>query len=101
MKIINLTQNQATPEQIEAGVYDLPAHRHQQLCHLLTHEIPTTPRELQARAQRIIDLVFAIESNEDLDLPMPEQALIGGSTPELIDALEEELKAAFIFPVRV
>ena len=101
MKIINLTGHQTTPEQLQAGVYDLPAQRHQQLCHLLTHEIPTTPRELQARAQQIVDLVFAIESNEDLDLPMPERALIGDSAPALIDALEEELKAAFIMPVVV
>lgn len=101
MKIINLTGHQTTPEQIEAGVYDLPAHRHQQLCRLLTHKIPTTPQELQERAKQIVDLVFAIESNEDLDLPMPERALIGDSAPALINALTEELKAAFIMPVVV
>lgn len=97
MQIINLTQHQATAEQLQAGVVDLPETRRQQLVHLLTFEEIPSKEELQIRAKKIVDLVFAVESPEDMVEPMPEEALIGGA-PYLMPYLEEELKAAFVVP---
>lgn len=98
MLIINLTQHQATAEQLQAGVVDLPEKRRQQLCQLLTFEEIPTAQELQERAKAIVDLPFVVESVEDMVKPMPEKALIGGA-PFFMSYLEEELKAAFIQPI--
>lgn len=97
MLIINLTQHQATAEQLQAGVVDLPEKRRQQLCQLLTFEEIPTAQELQERAKAIVDLPFVVESVEDMVKPMPEKALIGGA-PFFMGTLKEELRAAFIQP---
>ena len=88
MTIINLTQHQATAEQLQAGVVDLPTEQRTKLIGLLTFEEIPTPDEIQERAKSIVDLTDS--------LPMaPEKAMIGGA-PYLIPYLVEELKAAFI-----
>lgn len=90
MLIINLTQHQATAEQQEAGVHDLPQELRKQLMTLLTFEEIPTPADLQNRAKGIVDLL------EQLD-QMPTWAMIGGA-PFFMPYLEEELEAAFIIP---
>ena len=90
MEIINLTQHQATAEQQEAGVHDLPQELRKQLTALLTFEEIPTPAQLQSRAKGIVDLL------EKLD-QMPTRALIGGA-PFFMGHLEEELRNAFVIP---
>jgi len=55
--IINLTQHVATPEQISAGVTDLPEHIRSELIALLTFEELPTIEQICARAETIASLV--------------------------------------------
>ncbi len=78
--ILNLTQHPATPEQIAAGVVDLPPNERAMLQRLLTFEQPPSVEELMDRAQQICAL--AIHNNlggDDGDDPHPEFAMIGGA----------------------
>lgn len=103
--IVNLTQHQATPEQIAQGVVDLPAAERAVLQLLLTFgELPTAV-EVSARAAEIAELAAHNGlSGDEGDSPMPEAAMIGGA-PFLMGALERALKivgipAVYAFSVR-
>ena len=56
-RIYNLTQHQATPEQIEAGVVDLPESNRSILKQLLTFDTIPTHQEMNQRASAIIALL--------------------------------------------
>jgi len=63
--ILNLTQHNASAEQIEAGVVDLPSSYREKLVELLTfNELPSAD-EVKKRAGAIYDLVidFCIDEN--------------------------------------
>ena len=68
--IINLTQHVATPEQISAGVTDLPEHIRSELIALLTFEELPTIEQICARAETIASLV---------DEPIGASTMIGGA----------------------
>lgn len=87
MKILNLTQHPATPEQIEAGVVDLGVYAQASLKRLLTVESPPTNDEISDRAKLIASLAGGFKT-----------AMIGGA-PFLMSALEREIKKADIKPV--
>jgi hypothetical protein len=55
--IINLTQHTATPEQIEAGVVELPAEIKSELIKLLTFDKLPTNKELHNRADSVDQIV--------------------------------------------
>ena len=63
--ILNLTQHQASEEQVKAGVVDLPSPYREKLVKLLTfNEIPSC-NEIEKRAGAIYDLVidFCLDEN--------------------------------------
>lgn len=86
--IINLTQHQATPEQVAQGVVDLEPNDRDQLRALLTFEEIPSKEEIEQRAAAIASL-----AHWDADA-----AMIGGA-PYLMPALSAALKADRIQPV--
>ncbi len=97
--IINLTQHQATAEQLAAGVQDLPETERAALVALLTFDSLPDRAEIEARAHDLAELAcFNGLAGDDGDDPHPAQAMIGGA-PYLMAALEAELRARSIAPV--
>jgi hypothetical protein len=88
--ILNLTQHAPTPEQVSAGVVDLPAESRSRLLELLTFRGLPTPSLVELRAQQIA--VHALTE------PGCTQAMIGGA-PYLMCPLEHALRGAGIQPV--
>ena len=89
MKIVNLTQHLATPEQKEAGVVDFEKNTAEKVKQLLTFETIPTQTELVDRANQLV--IFAEISGADA-------ALIGGA-PFFMSTLEKELKREGIKPL--
>lgn len=87
-KIINLTQHQATPEQVAQGVIDLEPADRDQLRALLTFEEIPSKEEIEQRAAAIAALAHL-----DADA-----AMIGGA-PYLMPALSAALKNSLVRPV--
>ncbi len=97
--IINLTQHTATPEQVAAGVQDLPPTERAALVALLTFDVLPTRAEIEARAHDLAELACLNGlAGDEGDDPHPAQAMIGGA-PYLMGALEVELRARRIAPV--
>lgn len=86
--IYNLTQHQATPEQVAQGVVDLEPTDRDQLRALLTFEEIPSKEEIEQRAEAIANLAYW-----DAD-----SAMIGGA-PYLMPALSTALKNRKIQPV--
>lgn len=87
MNILNLTQHVASPEQIEAGVFE-PIEKNK-IQHLLTfNEIPGTG-ELEKNA-----MLLAAEARSE----GAEYAMIGGA-PFFMSALEQALKTVGVKPL--
>ena len=84
--IINLTQHPASPEQLAAGVVDLPDSERSTLTALLTVDTLPTRDEITRRCADIAMLAaLASESH-------PDGAMIGGA-PWMMAALESALQA--------
>lgn len=86
-KIINLTQHNATPEQVQAGVFE-PADK-KAVQALLTFTAPPSEAEMKDRAERLA--AIAHEAKADA-------AMIGGA-PYFMRPLEEALRGASITPL--
>jgi hypothetical protein len=91
--ILNITQHPATPEQIAAGVVDLPADKRAALCSLLTFDALPTRAAIEEAAESI-----AIMADSALPEKGPHQAMIGGA-PWLMALLESALREQLIEPV--
>jgi len=78
--IINLTQHRATPEQLEAGVIDLPEEDRRVLTQYLTFNVLPDHEEIYHRACTIASFALAYDA-----------AMIGGA-PYLMAPLEAALK---------
>ena len=91
MKIINLTQHKATPEQIVAGVVDLEEEQRAELKVLLTFDELPSRYDIQDNADNIANI--AIHSFPDM-----KKAMIGGA-PFLMGALVKELIEYDIIPL--
>jgi len=89
MNIVNLTQHAATPDQLAAGVHDLPEMEKAVLAELLTfHSIPSH-EEVQRRAKVLASLA---------KVSGYQTAMIGGA-PYLMGPLEAALRARGLTPV--
>jgi len=88
-KILNLTQHRATPKQVAAGVWELPAEDKEWVRGLLTFEEPPTRSELRRRARLLA--LFAEAAGA-------EKAMIGGA-PFFMSTLEKALKEVGVQPV--
>jgi hypothetical protein len=89
MKIVNLTQHPATPEQIAQDVFDLPQDERERIGGLLTFDEIPSADDLRYRAKEI-----AYTASRWL----PRAAMIGGA-PFLMALLEQELREQCITPV--
>ena len=97
--ILNLTQHQATPEQIAAGVVDLHAPQRAELVSLLTFSDLPTALDIRERAAIIADLACANGlGGDEGDDPQPTAAMIGGAG-YLMPVLEATLRGYCIKPL--
>lgn len=97
--MINLTQHPATPEQISAGVIDLPAAERALLVDLLTADDLPSAQEIRARCADIALLsVMNGLGGDDADDPHPQQAMIGGA-PWMMAPLVSALRDQGVEPV--
>lgn len=98
MTIINLTLDKATPEQIEAGVVDLPDAQYEKLCKLLTFDDLPSLFDICKRACAIADLLE--ESARQLRIPLIEGkvcAMLGGAS-FFMAVLESFIRGRFVRP---
>lgn len=89
MCIINLTQHDATAEQLAAGVVDLPAEDRANLQNWLTFDDLPTWQDVDLRAERIARLCISNGGKE---------AMIGGA-PWLMAPLERWLTLYGVVPL--
>ena len=94
-KIVNLTQHQSTPEQREAGVFDLPAEKLAEVRKLLTFNSIPTAFEMWGRATAIAEIA---------EKEGAKKAMIGGA-PYFMVSLEKALnwkgiEALYAFSIR-
>jgi hypothetical protein len=99
--ILNLTQHLATPEQIEAGVVDLPAEMRDRLVEALTFNELPAPEEILGRAAQLAELAV---SYCDKSGPYPPDAMIGGAMwlmgPLALELRLRGIEPMFAFSVR-
>lgn len=106
MSTMNLTQHQATADQIAAGVFDLPAATRADLQALLTFGELPDEHEIRARAEQIAGIAALCSSAEDRGGAggVAIQAMIGGALwlmAPLAAALREcGIEPVFAFSVR-
>jgi len=93
--ILNLTQHQATADQLSAGVVDFDATNRAKLSALLTFDNLPSAGLIGEIAEAIADL--AIYEGENEDGVIPTRAMIGGA-PFLMPTLEKALIAVGITP---
>lgn len=93
--ILNLTQHQATADQLAAGVVDFNGATRAKLSALLTFDNLPTMAEVSEIAEAIADL--AIYQGETEENGIPTRAMIGGA-PFLMPTLERALIAVGITP---
>ena len=91
--IINLTQHNASPEQVAAGVVDVPAELKDYLSALLTFSTLPTKEEIDEAAMKVA--AMAVYCTQGFDAPA---AMIGGA-PYLMAPLEAALRHLGIKPL--
>lgn len=99
MNIINLTQHEATPDQMAAGVTDMQKQEREALSDALTFDKLPSSDEIRDRAEWIAELAVHNGLGGDYgDDPHPDQAMIGGA-PWLMGPLCDALRQRGIDPV--
>lgn len=96
MKVINLTQHGATPDQKQVGVVDLPDDLRQDLRNLLTFEEVPSVQEIISRAEKLAHLAGVALTLAGV--PFGGSAMIGGA-PYLMGPLALALKRRGIEPL--
>lgn len=99
--ILNLTQHQATNEQVEAGVVDLPKELQGELKNLLTFEEIPSVKEMRERAKEISNLLKETPWGHYDDEGHPTvsfRVMIGGA-PFFMGILATELEMNFMATV--
>ncbi len=97
MRILNLTQHPATPEQQIAGVFDLTTAQRAVVSQWLTFETPPSRLDIQTRA-RLLAQAADNDSQAVGEIGHFDAAMIGGA-PYLMGPLEEALWAVRITPL--
>ena len=85
MAILNLTQHNATADQLAAGIIDLPAEFKQELAEIITFPALYTKHDLELRARRVYSLIL------DLPCDIPVDGVMIGGMPSFMPVLEKEL----------
>lgn len=92
VKIINMTQHDPTPEQIEAGVVDLPKEIREKVKELLSFDEIPTPVEMMRNANSLAKI--AATYTEDGQ----RYVMIGGA-PWFMSTLEDALRRWGVQPI--
>ena len=92
MKVLNLTQHAATPDQVVAGVVDIDADLKSALVSAITFPVLYTAETLTARARWVAGLVSAYNDKVS-DADKVAHVMIGGM-PSFMPPLQAELIAA-------
>ena len=90
-QILNLTQHVATPEQIAAGVVDLPQEQREKLIELLTFEELPTSGEIRERVEGILNIVASIAK--------PQSKVMIGGAPYMMGVLQNQRRLHNYVPV--
>ena len=93
--IINLTQHKATPDQIQAGVVDLPDDLRAGVCDLLTFDTAPIGVMMVQRAEGLLEI---IREAQKLPGSATRRVMIGGA-PFFMSTLEVILLEADLIPV--
>jgi len=93
--ILNLTQHNATPAQVEAGVVEPPQGLKARIAEALTVGAIPTSEELSDRADALADLVFQYNDAA----PDPVRDVMIGGAPFLMAMLESALVAREFRPL--
>lgn len=96
--IVNLTQHNATKEQIASGVVDLLGLEKERLVELLTVDDLPSSEEIEARCADIAQLAVFNGLGGEFEDPAPLQAMIGGA-PAMMGPLQQQLRAIGIKPI--
>ena len=99
MKILNLTQHLATPDQVKAGVIDLPELGRQQLQKLITFETLPDDTELSDRAHAVANLAAQYIELMTLTDGEPINTVLIGGAPYFMVPLEIALSHVGLFAV--
>ncbi|MFA7030542.1 MAG: hypothetical protein WC179_09725 [Candidatus Cloacimonadaceae bacterium] len=91
-KILNLTQHVATPEQIEAGVFE-PIYYKSEIQALLTFEEIPSKMEMEARARRIMTFTH---TEAQIQKTSCTKVMIGGA-PYFMSYLENTFRENGVF----
>lgn len=99
MRILNLTQHAATPDQVAAGVIDVSAHERELLAQALTFEWVPDAREIHSRCELLAELASTSDAWEPQDgAPAMARVMIGGA-PWLMGPLAGYLQGYGLVPV--
>ena len=97
MKILNLTQHPATPEQVAAGVVE-PRNKSAVQSALTFNTLPTR-EEVSARAEELAAIAASEVNNEgETESGEYPRVMVGGA-PFLMGPLEAALRAIYLTPV--
>lgn len=99
MKILNLTQHLATPDQKAAGVVDLPELGRQQLQKLITFKTLPDDTELSDRAHAVASLAAQYIELMTLTDGEPVNTVLIGGAPYFMVPLEIALSHVGLFAV--
>ena len=99
MKILNLTQHLATPDQKAAGVIDLPELGRQHLQKLITFETLPDDTELSDRAHAVANLAAQYIELMTLTDGEPVNTVLIGGAPYFLVPLEIALAHVGLFAV--
>ena len=97
--IVNLTQHPATPDQIAAGVTDLPASLRERAVQLLTFPYRPDANLIESRAELLVELVHEFLDTHPLTIPNTGYPVMIGCALWLVTDLEAELLAHDFEPV--
>jgi hypothetical protein len=89
--ILNATQHQATPEQLEAGIVDLKPEIRQELGKLLTFEELPTSMDLRVRSIQVTGLLLAQGAK-------PGDRIMIGGAPFFMEELADTMRRAGLRP---
>lgn len=96
--ILNLTQDKATKDRLDAGVFDLPDEQQVKLKELLTFDELPTMRQLREGAAALTELAYeALYNKDDGDL-VTDEVMIGGA-PFFMSYLENFLRRKGLRPL--
>lgn len=97
--ILNLTQHQATPAQVEAGVTDITSWYREALVKALTFDTMPTRAEVLGRGDRIAALAKLYASQIHVHGHKAMRKVMIGGAPFLMGALENALLAQDLLPI--